>query len=163
MDSSETSAEDAAISDIQKRVDEKLEKLNPTETKQTEIVTSDGAVDQGFKGARGEVSAAAIARMMGLATTSEVTMLEGKVDLLSSRVANMTTKIERLNNTLSHLPTGSDLDRIDINIGSLKTMIRDVLQKLVADSGLSPENTTGEGAPGVLKKSKIMSNSEPTE
>lgn len=76
---------------------------------------------------RSEVSAQAVARMMGVATTTEVKLLEGKLDLISSRISNMTVRLEKVISQFNQLPSGSDLERIDVQIGSLKTMIRDVL------------------------------------
>lgn len=85
--------------------------------------------------ARPEISGVAIARMMGVATGTEIKLLEGKLDLMSGRLNNITVKLDRLLSQFSGMPTGSDLERIDIQIGSLKTLIRDVL--FTAASGQS--------------------------
>ncbi|MCO6430930.1 MAG: hypothetical protein J5J00_08720 [Deltaproteobacteria bacterium] len=77
--------------------------------------------------AASDVSAYAIARMMGVATTSEVKVLEGKLDLVTTRVTNMGVKLDRVLNLFQQMPTGSDLERIDVQIGSLKTLLRDLM------------------------------------
>lgn len=162
MESGDTDSVSASVetknSEVQKRVEEKLQKIASTNIISTQIVTTEAEPSNvGEKSGRGEVSAATVARMMGLATANEVSILEGKIDLLSTRLANLVTKMERLGGVMNQLPTGSDLDRIDINIGSLKTMIRDVLEKVVSASE-NEVSAKGEGAPGVLKNAKIMTN-----
>jgi hypothetical protein len=117
-----------------------------------------GAVEAGS--ARGEVSGATIARMMGLATANELSMLEGKIDLLSSRVNNIIAKFERLQTTLNHFPTNTDLDRIDINVGSLKTLIRETLDQLTS---VQAEKERAKGDEGTLQKATIMSSTEDEE
>jgi hypothetical protein len=72
-----------------------------------------------------EISAATIGRMMGLATVSEVKLLEGKMDLLSTKISAITAKLDRLIATANHFPTGSDLERIDVQIGSLKNLLKE--------------------------------------
>ncbi len=147
---SESSQPEKDSSAIEKKVDEKLASIlsQPSETEIVETAKSPERPE-----GRGEVSAAAVARMMGLATASEVSILEGKLDLLSSRVNSFTVKMEKVLSTLNRLPTGSDLDRIDVTVGSLKTMIRETLEKLY-DATDSPQ---GESK---LKNTKILSNEE---
>lgn len=76
---------------------------------------------------RAEVSASTIGRMMGLATTAELKLVEGKLDLIATKVANLTTRMDKVLSILGTTPTGADLERIDVQIGSLKSLIKDVL------------------------------------
>lgn len=75
-----------------------------------------------------ELSAAALGRLMGLATGVEIRMLEGKIDLLTQKLAGMAAKIEKLTQTMSQTPTGADLERIDVQVGSIKAIIRDFVE-----------------------------------
>lgn len=77
--------------------------------------------------ARGDVSASTIARMMGVATTLEIKVLEQKVDLLSTKFNSVALKLDKMASALSSAPTGGDLERIDLQIGHLKNMLREVL------------------------------------
>jgi len=77
--------------------------------------------------ARGEVSAVTVARMMGLATLGEVKLIESKVELLTSKLSLVQAKLEKVASTLQSLPTGADLERIDVHIGSMKQMLKEVL------------------------------------
>ena len=88
---------------------------------------------------RTEVSAQAVARMMGVATNTEIKLLEGKLDLISSRLSNMTVRLEKIVGQFNQLPTGSDLERIDVQIGSLKTMLREFITG--AKEAASPSKT----------------------
>lgn len=120
------------------------------ETKQkVEKLTKEGA------GAPREVTAATIGRMMGLATTVEIKLLEGKIDLLSTRLNNLGVKLEKMSGLLQGAPTGSDLERIDVQIGSLRSMLRESLDTM---------QSLGSSAGGEKKKrSRIMSSEDSSE
>lgn len=77
-----------------------------------------------------EVSAATIGRMMGLATVSDLKLLDSKVDLLSTKVAGLVMKLDKALNLLAAMPTGSDLERIDIQVGGVKTAVREAVQTI---------------------------------
>ncbi len=82
--------------------------------------------------ARAEVSASTLARMMGVATASELKLLEGKMDLLATKLNLVVAKIERAVTMMSSIPTGSDLERIDVQIGALRSLIKDSMAQLGA-------------------------------
>lgn len=146
---------------LEEKVAKKLESvaarkdIAPTAPGETKVVET-GDITKGIDpGHRGEVSVSTLARMMGVATTNELSLLEGKIDLLATRVNGLTVRMEKVLNAISRVPTGTDLDRIDINIGSLKTMIRDTMEKLIAQA------VTVETGPA-LDGSKIMSSENPS-
>lgn len=106
---------------------------------------------------RGEITAATLGRLMGLATMSELKLLEGKIDLMASKLNNIMVRVDRMIAQCNAIPTGADLERIDVQIGALKALIRDTLAQL-AGKELSSEqppakrpganivsNETGEG------------------
>ncbi len=95
--------------------------------------------------ARPEIGAATLARMAGLATGSELKVLEGKLDLLAGRVANMTVRVERALTMLGNLPSGNDFERLDVNISSVKTMLREVLDKSGGGSKDTPDEKVTKG------------------
>ena len=88
---------------------------------------SDSAV--GGDEQRGDISASTIARMMGLATVSETKLVEGKIDLLATKISTLQVKIEKALSILGNVPTGADLERIDVQIGALRQLIREVVSK----------------------------------
>ena len=146
-------SEESEASSAEKRLEEKLQSVRAKEPEGTRIVEDSPAVGAGAEETRQpDVSAATVARMMGLATGSELSLLEGKIDLLSTRVNTLTVRMEKVLNVMSKAPTAQDIDRVDINIGSLKTMIRETLESLSLKSAIDEE----EG--GDLSGAKIMTN-----
>lgn len=95
--------------------------------------------------ARTEVSASAVGRMMGLATTSDLRLLEGKIDLLSTRISNVLVRLEKAISIVQNAPTGSDLERIDVQMGSLKTMLKEVLSAGSVSTAAADAARTLEG------------------
>jgi hypothetical protein len=86
----------------------------------------------GAESGRGDVSASTIARMMGMATAAEFKVLEGKVDLLSTKINTITGKLEKITSSLANAPTGSDLERIDVQISSLRTALNEAVTRMDA-------------------------------
>lgn len=76
---------------------------------------------------RGEISAASLGRMMGLATTMEMKVLEQKVDLLTTKLNGMSLKVDKLLSALNNLPSGGDMERIDIQLGTLKNLLKQLM------------------------------------
>lgn len=86
-----------------------------------------------------EMSATAIARLMGIATSTELKLLEGKLDVIITRLNALTGKVEKNHSMLARTPTGSDLERIDVHIGALKKLFADFL----ASQGFKPQAAKG--------------------
>lgn len=103
---------------------------------------------------RGEVSAATIGRMMGLASTRELNLLDGKLDLVMSKVNNLTIRLDKVLSVLSAAPTGKDLERIDVQIGALRTMLRE---------GVSASSSNDSDSDGAASKRPKIVSSEPAE
>jgi hypothetical protein len=74
-----------------------------------------------------EVSASTIVKMMGLSTSSELKLIEGKLDLLSGRIGNLSIRLERVMNLLNNTPTVSDFERIESQIAALRNMFKEVM------------------------------------
>lgn len=122
--------------------------------KPTPVVRPGGAPDEQ---PRGEITAATLGRLMGLATMSELKLLEGKIDLMASKLNNIMVRVDRMIAQCNAIPTGADLERIDVQIGALKTLIRDTLTQLAGKEISSEQppakrpganivsNETGEG------------------
>jgi hypothetical protein len=95
---------------------------------ETVVMTLGGSSStEGSADSRGEISAATIARMMGLATVSETKLVESKVDLLATKINLLQVKFEKVISLLGNVATGADLERIDVQVGALRQLIRDVL------------------------------------
>ncbi len=77
---------------------------------------------------RVEVSAATITRMMGIASTTDLRLLEGRVDLLASKVTGLLTKVDRVLSMFGSVPTSSDIGRLELQMGAVKSMLRELLE-----------------------------------
>jgi hypothetical protein len=74
------------------------------------------------------VSAGTITRMMGIASIADLRLLEGRIDLLTAKVSGLVTKVDRVVSMLGSGPSASDIDRLEIQIGTLKSLIKEVLE-----------------------------------
>ena len=77
----------------------------------------------GAKESPKEVSAATVGRMLGLATATDLKLLDGKLDLLSSKFVNFSVRIEKALALLNNIPNSTDLERIDAQIMALHNVI----------------------------------------
>jgi hypothetical protein len=89
-------------------------------------------------GGRVEVSAQTITRMMGIASSTDLKLLEGRLDLLTSKVSSMVLKLDRVLTMLGSVPTPSDIGRLEIQLGSLKSMLREALESVNYNRGSAP-------------------------
>jgi hypothetical protein len=98
---------------------------------------------------RMEVSAQTIARMMGIASATDLQLLEGRLDLLASRVSTLMMKVDKLLSSLSTLASAGDIGRLETQIGSIKSMLRDAVDAVgTLQSGqpsASKENAESQG------------------
>ncbi len=83
---------------------------------------------------KADVSAATITRMMGIASTSDLRLLEGRIDLLTAKVSGLVTKVDRVASMFNSVPSASDIDRLEIQIGTLKGLIKEVLEILSSEA-----------------------------
>lgn len=85
---------------------------------------------------KAEVSATTVGRMLGLASTRELKIVEGKIDLALSKINNITARVEKALSMMAAAPSATDLERIDVQIGSLKVLIKETLTKQLAASAV---------------------------
>lgn len=106
---------------------------------QAEATTPSVAESQSMKveGNRGEVSAQTVARLMGLTTQSDLKLVEGKLDLLVSRLGTISVRLDKIANLVQQGPTGNDMERIDVQIGTLRSSMRELLGALKANGSVT--------------------------
>jgi hypothetical protein len=111
---------------------------------------------------RVDVSAATVARMMGIASTSDLRVLEGRIDLLTSKVAAILTKVDRCLSMFSSVPSASDVGRLEVQLASIKSMMREVLDVVGTEIGPLREQSDREAAQEQSRKLRegIKSSSE---
>jgi hypothetical protein len=89
---------------------------------------------------RGDVSVSTISTMLGLATSDDIKLLETRMEQVVQKMALLNTRLEKLMGVLPNLPTGADLERIDVQIGGLKSMVREVLTAFATKAQSSPSS-----------------------
>lgn len=139
---------------------EKEEPQKPAEEKGT--ATLAGGIPQIPEGPRVDVSAATVARMMGIASTNDLRVLEGRIDLLTSKVAAILTKVDRSLSMFSSIPTASDIGRLEVQLAAVKTMMKELFDAVGAPVSGGKERADKEVAAEQSRKLRegIKTNTE---
>ncbi len=111
---------------------------------------------------RVEVSAATVTRMMGIASTADLRLLEGRVDLLTSKVTGLLTKVDRVLSMFGSIPTSSDIGRLEIQVGAIKSMLRELTEAQESSGAAKRQLDSKDAADEQSRKLKegIRSSSE---
>lgn len=118
-------------------------------TKVSEEKSPSPAATSGFQlpdGPRVDVSAATVARMMGIASTSDLRVLEGRIDLLTSKVAAILTKMDRCLSMFGSIPTASDIGRLEVQVAAVKSMMKELLDSVGAPVSSAKDQADREAA-----------------
>jgi hypothetical protein len=104
-------------------------------------------------GSRVEVSAQTIARMMGIASATDLQLLEGRLDLLSSRVSTVMIKVDKVLAGLGTLASTGDISRLETQIASMKSILREAVEsiRVAQDGAKSTDREVGEAQSRKLK------------
>ncbi|MEZ4753310.1 MAG: hypothetical protein R3A13_03250 [Bdellovibrionota bacterium] len=106
----------------------------------------------GVDSSRGEIKASTVARMMGLMTVSDMTLFESKIDLITTKVNNIGVRLEKVTAAINSVPAGSDLDRIEAQLASLRTLLKEFM-------GVSANSTNGTEAAKEKRERAVISSS----
>jgi len=123
------SAGSSVKGDIARGVEEKVTAVTPT------------SLSHMSDSPRVDVSAATVARMMGIASTSDLRVLEGRVDLLTSKVSAILTKMDRCLSMFSSIPTASDIGRLEVQVAAVKSMMKELLDSVGAPVSAGKEQS----------------------
>lgn len=105
-------------------------------------------------GKRGEVSASTIGRMLGLVTSAEFKLLESKMDLLSTRMNSVLVKMEKVLVMGAEAPTGADLERIDVQIAAVRTVLNDIKKSLEDGKAIAANRPSDKPTGGPILSNK---------
>lgn len=100
-----------------------------------------------------EVSAQTIARMMGIASTTDLQLLEGRLDLLASRVSTLMMKVDKALAGLDTLASTGDIGRLETQIASMKSILREAIESIGTAQELHNSNKR-EGGEAQSRKLK---------
>ncbi len=115
--------------------------------KETEVVTSDQRSGKSAEGNRTDMPVSAVARLLGVATQTDLTLVEGKVDLLINKLNLMQVRVEKTLTAVGSLASGADLERIDVQIGALRTSIREALSGVPSKAPAPAKEAAPKAAP----------------
>ena len=110
---------------------------------------------------RVDVSAQTVTRMMGIATVTDLKLVESRIDLLSTKVTAIMTKVDRISATVNALPSGSDMDRLEIQLGSLKSLVKEILEAVMTNDGAA--NKAGAQEQSKKIRDGIRTNTDSSE
>jgi hypothetical protein len=103
---------------------------------------------------RVEVSAQTIARMMGIASSTDLQLLEGRLDLLASRVSTLMMKVDKVLAGLGALASAGDIGRLETQLASMKSILREAVESIGAaqEGPRSPDRENVEAQSRKLKE-----------
>ncbi|MCC6219734.1 MAG: hypothetical protein IT291_00675 [Deltaproteobacteria bacterium] len=78
-----------------------------------------------------EVTVNTIVRLMGLPTSSDIRVLESKLDALTSKLASIAVRLDRVSSQV--LEISHDSDRVDLQISDLRAFVKKALASVVVD------------------------------
>lgn len=81
------------------------------------------------KSASREVPASTIVHLMGLATSKELGVLEAKIDVLTSRIAAVTSKLDRLGGQLNSVFDDLSLERVESQLAEIRLALKKTFPK----------------------------------
>lgn len=119
--------------ELSSRIKELETKRNQLSQSVAETVVTEGKAsrEDAEESQRAEVSAKAIGRMMGLATVSELRLLEAKIDVTNTRLEALGHKLDKCTEQLSKLPSGADQERVEVQLASIRGQLKELLQQLL--------------------------------
>jgi hypothetical protein len=110
---------------------------------------------------RVEVSAQTIARMMGIASATDLQLLEGRLDLLASRVSTLMMKVDKVLAGLGTLASTGDIGRLETQIASMKSILREAVESIsAAQDGQKTGDREGSEAQSRRLKEGIRSSTD---
>lgn len=87
-----------------------------------------------------EVSASTVVKMMGLSTSSELKLIEGKIDLLAGRMGNLSIRLERLMTLLNNTPSTNDIERLESQISGMRNMLKEMVAGNISIEAKEPKD-----------------------
>jgi hypothetical protein len=128
-------------------LDEIEEAENQAVAEETASESSSSAAPQtAAGGTTRDLMVSTLVHLMGLPTGKQLEVLETKVDAVASKLTTLSLKLDRLAAQEDERDMGSVLDRIDLQIADLRTLIKKVLPRAMVSEGdlvISDEDMLG--------------------
>lgn len=85
-----------------------------------------------------EVPVSTVVHLLGLPTATQLSMLEGKIDILTTRVTSITSKLDRIASELALIKNDATTDRIDFQLNDIRGLLRRLVPKAAAAGDVEP-------------------------
>lgn len=99
----------------------------PTSLTSTSIAATEAKSDPAHR--HRDVPVSTLVRLMGLPTAADLTVLETKIDILTTKVATVGARVERIASQLMEI--FHDFDRFDVQIADLREFIKGSLASVI--------------------------------
>ena len=90
---------------------------------------------------RTEVSAQTLTRIMGIASVADIQMLEGHLEVVSSKLATLTSKTDKILAALNNVASMADISRLETQVTSIKAGIKEAAESVRSNRKSQSENT----------------------
>lgn len=89
---------------------------------------------------RTEVSAQSLTRIMGIASVSDIQLLEGHLEVISSKLATLTSKADKILAALNNVASAADVSRIETQVTSIRAGIKEAAESVRSNRKPQSEN-----------------------
>lgn len=90
---------------------------------------------------RTEVSAQTLTRMMGIASVADIQMLEGHLEVISSKLATLTSKADKILAALNNVASVADVSRLETQVTSIRAGIKEAAESVRSNRKPQGENS----------------------
>lgn len=103
-----------------------------------------------------DVPVSTVVHLLGLSTSSQIAILEDKVDALTQRLNYAILKLERIATDMHHASHSSTIERLDVQVNDLRALLKRILPKFGGTVDAETDAAPNQGnASGV--RSRILS------
>ena len=90
---------------------------------------------------RTEVSAQTLTRIMGIASIADIQMLEGHLEVITSKLATLTSKTDKILAALNNVASIADVSRLETQVLSIRASIKEAAESVRSNRKSQSENT----------------------
>lgn len=106
------------------------------------------------KAASRDVPISTVVHLLGLPTAQQLSILEGKVDLLNTKLSSVLSKLEKMGTEISAIKADATVGRIDFQINEIKALLKRIVGGTTASVG-------GTEAKSSLSKARVIASETP--
>lgn len=89
-----------------------------------------------------DIPVATIVRLLGIPTQADFSVLDTKLDMLTSKLNALAIKVDRLLSQLGAISNEFYVDRIDFQLGDIRNMMKKVFPQAITTNDVAARDTT---------------------